>query len=307
MLAVDEDAIRDDVRQWSGLVTTGGWVAVASVGPDRRPIVIYLLWPTPETTLALAVVLWGVSRSASWSRLPSRCLAWPPTWPRRDRWRCCCSPGPSRGPTRRSGWRCWPLARACSRRGRAPRSTSTAFQPRDPACAGRAHVSQHGIQQGHCDLGADSRRRSWRFRRISERSAWSSPWPRSCRGPYSRYWLPSACSLWRRTRVRTHRDGRRYGLPLSSSGLEVDRVHSSGTSRTRGMLRLVRRLSLAYSAMSSTRGQNASLSSCLCKVIWVTLVGLWVVVDRVRPGRELWRRPRRRQGQALTGGPSAQP
>lgn len=97
MIKVNEVAIRQDVRQWAGLVLTGGWAALTSVALIVVQIVIYLLWPTPETTVglfevlvdnpirgllaldllyiasnllayllyfALAVVLWRVSRSA---------------------------------------------------------------------------------------------------------------------------------------------------------------------------------------------------------------------------------------------------
>lgn len=97
MVTVDEEALREDVRQWSGLVRTGGWVALASVVLIVMQIVIYGVSPAPETTLglfevlaenplrgllaldlvyvvsnllvyllyfALAVVLWRVSRSA---------------------------------------------------------------------------------------------------------------------------------------------------------------------------------------------------------------------------------------------------
>jgi hypothetical protein len=97
MITADHDAIRQDVKQWSGLVVTGAWAAVASVVLIVVQVVIYLLWPIPETTrglfevlvanplrgllaldllyvlsnllayllyFALAVVLWRVSRSA---------------------------------------------------------------------------------------------------------------------------------------------------------------------------------------------------------------------------------------------------
>lgn len=97
MVAIDERAVRDDVREWSGLVVTGAWVAVASVALIVVQVAIYLVWPPPETTVeffevllddplrgvialdvlyivsnvlafllyfALAVVLWRVSRSA---------------------------------------------------------------------------------------------------------------------------------------------------------------------------------------------------------------------------------------------------
>jgi hypothetical protein len=97
VVAIDQDTARQDVRQWLGLVLTGAWVALASVALIVVQVVIYLLWPTPETTggffevllanplrgllaldllyvvsnllayllyFALAVVLWRVSRSA---------------------------------------------------------------------------------------------------------------------------------------------------------------------------------------------------------------------------------------------------
>ncbi|MCK6209663.1 hypothetical protein KZX45_03775 [Georgenia sp. EYE_87] len=94
---VDKRIVQDDVRQWHGLVVTGAWAALASVALIVVQIVIYVLWPPPETTLgffellvdapvlgllsldalyivsnllafliylALAVALWRVSRSA---------------------------------------------------------------------------------------------------------------------------------------------------------------------------------------------------------------------------------------------------
>jgi hypothetical protein len=97
MIAVAEEALRQDVKQWSGLILTGAWVALASVALIVVQVVVYLLWPPPGTTLgffevlvenplrgllaldllyvvsnllayllyfALAVVLWRVSRSA---------------------------------------------------------------------------------------------------------------------------------------------------------------------------------------------------------------------------------------------------
>lgn len=97
MVAIDQDTARQDVRQWLGLVLTGAWAALASVALIVVQVVIYMLWPTPETTrglfevlvdnplrgllaldllyvvsnllayllyFALAVVLWRVSRSA---------------------------------------------------------------------------------------------------------------------------------------------------------------------------------------------------------------------------------------------------
>lgn len=97
MIAVAEEALRQDVKQWSGLILTGAWVALASVALIVVQVVVYLLWPPPGTTLgffevlvenslrglltldllyvvsnllayllyfALAVALWRVSRSA---------------------------------------------------------------------------------------------------------------------------------------------------------------------------------------------------------------------------------------------------
>lgn len=97
MVAVDERRVRDDLSPWSGLLVTGAWVALASVALIIVQVGIYLVWPPPETTvelfevlldnpvrgvlaldalyivsnllafllyLALAVVLWRVSRSA---------------------------------------------------------------------------------------------------------------------------------------------------------------------------------------------------------------------------------------------------
>ena len=86
-----------DVRQWSGLVLTGAWAALASVAMIVLQVVIFMVWPPPDTAqgmfellvqnpllglialdalyvvsnllayllyFALAVVLWRVSRSA---------------------------------------------------------------------------------------------------------------------------------------------------------------------------------------------------------------------------------------------------
>jgi hypothetical protein len=97
MIGVDEKTIRQDIRQWSGLVLTGAWVALASVALIVVQVVIFLVWPAPRSTrglfemlvenplrgllaldllyvvsnllayllyFALAVVLWRVSRSA---------------------------------------------------------------------------------------------------------------------------------------------------------------------------------------------------------------------------------------------------
>ena len=93
---VDLETVVADVRHWRGLVVTGAWVALASVVMIVVQIVLYLVWPPPDTTegffellvdnpayglvtldvlyivsntlayllyLALAVVLWRVSRS----------------------------------------------------------------------------------------------------------------------------------------------------------------------------------------------------------------------------------------------------
>lgn len=97
MTPIDDAAVRADVRSWRGLVRTGAWAALASVGLIAVQIVVYLLWPPPDTVeaffrvladnpvagllmldllypvsnlltlllyAALAVVLWRVSRSA---------------------------------------------------------------------------------------------------------------------------------------------------------------------------------------------------------------------------------------------------
>jgi hypothetical protein len=37
MIAVDENTIRQDITQWSGLVLTGAWVALASVALHAQP------------------------------------------------------------------------------------------------------------------------------------------------------------------------------------------------------------------------------------------------------------------------------
>ncbi|HZK05521.1 MAG TPA: hypothetical protein VFC82_06675 [Actinomycetaceae bacterium] len=88
---------RSDVRKWNGLVRTGAWAAIVSVALIVLQIVAFVIWPPPETVaefyemlieqplqgllaldviyplsnlltylvyLALAVVLWRVSRSA---------------------------------------------------------------------------------------------------------------------------------------------------------------------------------------------------------------------------------------------------
>lgn len=97
MTLVDGIAVRDDVREWKGLVVLGAWAALASVVLIVVQIGAYALWPPPETTveffemlvtnpllglwsldgmyivsnlmaflvyLGLAVVLWRVSHSA---------------------------------------------------------------------------------------------------------------------------------------------------------------------------------------------------------------------------------------------------
>ncbi len=97
MADVDEATVRSDARQWRGLLVTGAWCAFASVVMIVVQIPIYVFWPPPETAegffellldnpvlglvsldvlyvvsnaviylvyLALAVVLWRVSRSA---------------------------------------------------------------------------------------------------------------------------------------------------------------------------------------------------------------------------------------------------
>ncbi|WP_206474980.1 DUF4386 family protein [Dietzia sp. KRD202] len=97
MTPIDDAAVRADVRSWRGLVRTGAWAALASVGLITVQIIVYLLWPPPDTVegfflvladnpvagllmldllypvsnlltlllyAALAVVLWRVSRSA---------------------------------------------------------------------------------------------------------------------------------------------------------------------------------------------------------------------------------------------------
>jgi len=89
--------VRADVGEWKGLLVLGGVAALASVALIVVQIGIYVIWPPPETTaafydllianpvhgllaldllyivsnllayllyFALAVVLWGVSRSA---------------------------------------------------------------------------------------------------------------------------------------------------------------------------------------------------------------------------------------------------
>lgn len=97
MVAADEGIVRRDAQEWTGLVVTGAWVALASVVLIVVQIAIYRIWPPPQTTVqffevllnnplrgvialdvlyivsnllafllyfALAVVLWRVSRSA---------------------------------------------------------------------------------------------------------------------------------------------------------------------------------------------------------------------------------------------------
>ena len=38
MIAVDENTIREDIRQWSGLVLAGAWVALVRLPPNRGGI-----------------------------------------------------------------------------------------------------------------------------------------------------------------------------------------------------------------------------------------------------------------------------
>ena len=57
MIAVDADTIRQDVRQWSGLVLTGAWAALASVALIVIQVVIFLVWPTPRSTRGLFEML----------------------------------------------------------------------------------------------------------------------------------------------------------------------------------------------------------------------------------------------------------
>lgn len=42
MIGVDEKTIRQDIRQWSGLVLTGAWVVLASVALILVQVVIFL-------------------------------------------------------------------------------------------------------------------------------------------------------------------------------------------------------------------------------------------------------------------------
>ena len=97
MASVAAHGLDRDIAQWSGLVRTGAWAALASVVLIVVQIGIYLVWPPPDTTagffavlvdnplrgalaldalyplsnvlayllyLSLAVALWRVSRSA---------------------------------------------------------------------------------------------------------------------------------------------------------------------------------------------------------------------------------------------------
>ncbi|MEB8324530.1 hypothetical protein NGF75_00825 [Dietzia kunjamensis] len=97
MTPIDEAAVRADARSWRGLVRTGASAALASVALIAVQIVVYIVWPPPDTVegffrvladnpvagllmldllypvsnlltlllyAALAVVLWRVSRSA---------------------------------------------------------------------------------------------------------------------------------------------------------------------------------------------------------------------------------------------------
>ena len=52
MTVVNEAAIRQDIKQWSGLVLTGAWMALASVVLIVVQVAIYLLWPTPKRPVA---------------------------------------------------------------------------------------------------------------------------------------------------------------------------------------------------------------------------------------------------------------
>lgn len=50
MRPVDAQSVRPDVVRFRGLVRTGAWVALASVGMIVLQIAIYLAWPPPDTT-----------------------------------------------------------------------------------------------------------------------------------------------------------------------------------------------------------------------------------------------------------------
>ena len=97
MKDVNDGDVLQDLRRWAGLVRTGAWAAVVSVALIIVQVVVYIIWPPPETVdefyrmlleqplqgllaldllypvsnlltylvyLALAVVLWRVSPSA---------------------------------------------------------------------------------------------------------------------------------------------------------------------------------------------------------------------------------------------------
>lgn len=40
-----------DVRNWKGLLVLGAWAALASVALIVIQIVVYVVWPPPETTV----------------------------------------------------------------------------------------------------------------------------------------------------------------------------------------------------------------------------------------------------------------
>lgn len=94
--SVEDETLVETVRQWLGVVVTGAWAALASVAMIVIQVVIFMMWPPPDTAqgmfevlvenplrgllaldllyvvsnllayllyLALAVVLWRVSRS----------------------------------------------------------------------------------------------------------------------------------------------------------------------------------------------------------------------------------------------------
>ena len=53
MTVVNEAAIRQDIKQWSGLVLTGAWVALASVVLIVVQVAIYLLRKDVEGRVTL--------------------------------------------------------------------------------------------------------------------------------------------------------------------------------------------------------------------------------------------------------------
>lgn len=57
MTPIDDAAVRADVRSWRGLVRTGAWAALASVGLIAVQIIVYLLWPPPDTVEGFFLVL----------------------------------------------------------------------------------------------------------------------------------------------------------------------------------------------------------------------------------------------------------